>query len=351
MSKVVIVAIPSEDDYTWRLSSQKVPHLTILNLGDNPDNVSRMEQFLEHAVNTSLCGFGLSVDYRGELGDKKADVLFFKKDFASKIEKFRAFLLQDSDIRRAFDSTTQFDGWTPHLTLGFPDDPAKPDDRDYPGIQWVNFDRVALWTGDFEGPTFRLKDRYGWEVEMADAGAEFLSHFGVKGMRWGVRKSYKNFQSRFHNASPGMIKTTVRTKSGEKITIEKEKPGPLYLAVAKLTGAKPAKSLSSMVIRTDTGAKVGSFQMWRENSTTVRGEWLEINKGSQGRGYSRAAIKGLLRAAKTDKDLKEVRLQVPRDAAAAKHIYSSLGFKKDKDLGDHPLYGGLEDWVYTVKRD
>lgn len=178
---------------------------------------------------------------------------------------------------------------------------------------------------------------------------DVLAHFGVKGMKWGIRKDFRDFQDKIHRGSPGAIKTSVKTKTGEMITVEKERPGPIQLAVAKLTGRKPSDSVSSMIIRNEQGNKVGSFQMWREGSSAIRGEWLEIKKSSQGKGYSKAAISGLLRAAKKDKNLKEVRLQVPTNAAAAKHIYGSLGFKKDKDFGWDPVYGGLEDWAYKVK--
>lgn len=35
-------------------------------------------------------------------------------------------------------------------------------------------------------------------------------------------------------------------------------------------------------------------------------------------------------------------------ADAAKHIYSSLGFQKDKDLGEAGIYGNIEDGVYKT---
>lgn len=177
-----------------------------------------------------------------------------------------------------------------------------------------------------------------------------LKHYGKKGMKWGVRQKYQSYQNTIHKASPGATKTTVVTKTGEKISIVKEKPGPLYLAIAKLQKRNPADNLAAMSIHDSSGKKVGSFQVWREGPNVVRGEWLEIKSSAQGRGYSQAAIKGLMAAAKKDPKLREVRLQVPSDAAPAKHIYSGLGFKKDKDLGEVPIYGNVEDWVYKVPR-
>lgn len=180
------------------------------------------------------------------------------------------------------------------------------------------------------------------------AREEALAHFGVKGMHWGVRKNYTAYQNKIFNATLGASKTAVITKTGEVISVEKERPGPLQLAVAKLTKRAPQDNISSMVIRDSLGKKVGSFQVWKETPTVARGEWLQIDKGAQGKGYSKASIEGLLKAAKKDPKLKEVRLQVPSAAAPAKHIYSGLGFKKDKDLGDTPMFGNIEDWVYKL---
>jgi len=177
---------------------------------------------------------------------------------------------------------------------------------------------------------------------------DMLVHFGVKGMRWGVRKNYQAFQNRFHQGSPAPTKTSLTTRSGEKISIVKERPGPLALALAKITGQKPADSLASMQIHDSNGQKVGSFQLWREKPNVIRGEWLQINDNAKGRGYAKAAVKGLIKATKKDKNLSEIRIQVPSNAAVAKHIYTSVGFKKDIDLGVAPGFGNLEDWVYRV---
>jgi 2'-5' RNA ligase len=219
VSNLVIVAIPDENDRVWKVSSEKVPHLTVLFLGD-VDQVSNLEtvvQFVEHAANTTLNRFYLPVDRRGELGDDPdlgpADVLFFKKgryDYKA-IRDFRAALLQDNNIRTAYDSAPQFDGpWQPHLTLGYEKQPAKPDetDRDY-GFYDVCFNKIAVWVDNYDGPEFLLKDFWDeWDaletvpmdVAMSDLppvdeataimerGADFLAHYGVKGMKWGQRK-------------------------------------------------------------------------------------------------------------------------------------------------------------------
>ena len=61
-SNLVIVAIPDENDRVWKISSEKIPHLTLLFLGD-VDKVSNLEQivlFVEHAATTTLRRFYLS---------------------------------------------------------------------------------------------------------------------------------------------------------------------------------------------------------------------------------------------------------------------------------------------------
>ena len=183
-----IVAIPSRDDYVWKISSEKVPHLTLLYLNAQVDNLAQVIGFIQHVVNTSLCRFMLDVRDRGVLGAQSADVVFFDKHYIDRLEQFRSHLMTNDDIFKAYNAVDQYPTWTPHLTLGYPETPAKPDDREYPGIHWVDFDRIALWTGDYEGVDFPLK-KPGNDMAMNETtrkGEIFLQHFGVKGMKWGV---------------------------------------------------------------------------------------------------------------------------------------------------------------------
>lgn len=192
MSGVVIVAIPNEDDLVWKISSEKIPHLTLLYLGENSSDIdiNEISSFLDHATSTTLFRFGLDVDRRGTLGSESADVLFFSEGWEAKeIKQFRHNLLQNREIQKAYASTDQFSTWTPHLTLGYPENPANPNPNDY-GVSWVRFDRIALWVGNYEGPEFTLKTRTDMaEVSMSDVVNDVLKHYGKKGMRWGVRNA------------------------------------------------------------------------------------------------------------------------------------------------------------------
>lgn len=189
MGQIVIVAIPEKDDVVWKISSDKVPHMTLLNLGEQTKtlDVPAITDFLGHVVSTSMHDFGMSVVRRGELGDKKADVLFFEDFNVKMLKDVRSFLLTNTEIFKAFHSTEQFPEFIPHLTLGWPATPAHKDLREFPGIHWVNFDKIALWTGDFSGPEFPLLKRDMSVMAMSDPVAQVLEHHGVKGMRWGVR--------------------------------------------------------------------------------------------------------------------------------------------------------------------
>lgn len=197
-SNLVIVAVPAADDLVWKVSSEKIPHLTLLFLGDAENNpkVNSIFQFVWHAVNVSEHGpFYLDVDRRDVLGEDKADVLHFRKSWEFKwINQFRNQLLQNSDIRTAYDSTEQFPEWQPHLTLGYPETPAHEDKIPEYGLHSVRFDRIAVWTGNYVGPEFRLEWPEREEAlavaysNVGEAAVEELLHFGVKGMKWGVRK-------------------------------------------------------------------------------------------------------------------------------------------------------------------
>lgn len=221
MSNLVIVAIPKKDDYVWKISSEKVPHMTLLFLGDPTQNsdVTKISEFLEHAASTVLYPFYMEVSDRGTLGPDEADVLFFEGSYdLPEIRNFRSQLLKNDNIKKAYDSAEQYAGWTPHLTLGYPATPAKPDDRDYPGIYSVCFDKIALWYGDYEGPEFKLQSQYlkhPEEVYMSDVMEvvdNLLKHHGVKGMRWGVRNAVRNKVTQIKDKSFEKKANTINNK-------------------------------------------------------------------------------------------------------------------------------------------
>lgn len=207
-SSWAIVALPEEGHPVYKVSSEKVPHLTLLFLGESkePAKAIRIIEAIQHTIKTSFSKkFSLGVERRGTLGDDQADVLFFYKDEAGRVRDFRSLLLKNDDIKQAYDSAFQYPEWTPHLTLGYPNNPAKPIPDDSHSISWITFDRIALWLEDSDGPEIRL-DTYDPMTEsveqmhhtermiqkgmmaMVDAD-DFLEHYGVKGMKWGQRKS------------------------------------------------------------------------------------------------------------------------------------------------------------------
>lgn len=199
-SNLVIVAIPADSDDVWKVSSEKVPHLTVLFLGDamsNP-NVSKIIEYTKERAR-EFEPFSLLVDHRGTLGPDEADVLFFTKEIPWKLADFREVLKYNDEIAMAYNAIPQHPNWKPHLTLGYPETPAHPDDWDPMGIQYVTFDKVAVWYGDSEGTEFVLTENptSKWRedspdiAEWADKVGDILAHHGVKGMKWGVRNSDK----------------------------------------------------------------------------------------------------------------------------------------------------------------
>lgn len=170
MTSWAIVAIPEDGESVWQISSEKIPHMTLLFLGeqDDPHKALHITEYLQHAVNTSMFKFGATVRHRGILGDESADVLFFENnERISEVRDFRSYLLTDTVINDAYHSTEQFEGWTPHLTLGYPSRPARKAEGVHSlPLYAVYFDRIALWVDDFDGPTFNLEYRDNYAMAM-----------------------------------------------------------------------------------------------------------------------------------------------------------------------------------------
>jgi len=255
----VIVAIPEQTDQVWKVSSEKVPHMTLLFLGETNQvaDLGKVLSFVEHAAGL-LDPFWMETDYRGTLGPDQADVLFFERNWDFKqIAQFRDQLLQNKAIKAAYNSIQQYDEWTPHLTLGYPTAPAKETDRDL-SLFSVRFDRIAVWTGDFTGPEFRLKRNEGQmdsfsetaPISMSSDDAKSLFHYGVKGMKWGIRKS---------DSGGGTDKALTPTPGGAK--------GRLAMAKAANDRARAAKKTTTPVTAIPTHTKSGKALIKTEGGT------------------------------------------------------------------------------------
>lgn len=208
MTSIIVAAIPADDEPVWEFSSEKKPHMTLLYMEAPMDaDLEAIVKYVEHAVDVSLDRFGMSVDRRGTLGKDDADVLFFDEQYESaQLRKFRAYLLRNDTIAKHYVKAEQFPGWVPHLTMGYPETPAKEVSKeDRYALRWINFDRIAVWTGEYDGPEFQLNDSSKLEpashsvpdgVEdlthsFSEEYGVYIVHSGVKGMRWGVRRDEK----------------------------------------------------------------------------------------------------------------------------------------------------------------
>lgn len=193
MPDVAIVLIPEAHTRVWKVSTEKVPHLTLLYITDpgwSEEQLNNVVGFVEHVAGMTR-RLWVYPEERTTLGPKDADVVTFAKYDNDKLVDLRDNLLGNDEIRKSFNDDVQFPDWTPHVTLGYPDKPAK-EIEDGDRLYGIEFDRLAIWTGDYEGPEFKLVSESAYaEAVMSgvDTTEKILEHYGVKGMRWGVRKA------------------------------------------------------------------------------------------------------------------------------------------------------------------
>ena len=141
---VGIFLIPAESDPIVAASSEQA-HMTTIWMGPKDELTVDLEE-LEQAVRfyaQDLDGpVVVPVKERGTLGDEDADVVFLEPTDA--ILALHDGFLANEPIKTAYDAVEQYDPWTPHVTLGYPETPAA---GEYDGDA-VTFDRVGLWVGD-----------------------------------------------------------------------------------------------------------------------------------------------------------------------------------------------------------
>lgn len=145
---VCIVAIPADGDDIWTVSSEQVPHMTLVWLGQNPDLDKQAVLAGIKDVAQTVRPVTTDVAQTSLLGDDDAEVAMVDPGLMGDV---RTDLLANADIRAGYDAVEQFPQWTPHVTLGYPDAPPK-------GAvgSTIQFDRLALWDQEYEGEEFPM---------------------------------------------------------------------------------------------------------------------------------------------------------------------------------------------------
>lgn len=212
-----IVALPRATD-PIRLVGDVEKHATLLFLGEaaalpsdaktvileTMQNVSRLfTPFSEQIVDISRLGSD----------DPPALVAMLTNNNLGKI---REALLINPKIGEYLQNATQHPSYTPHITLAYPDYQGEAELRKtVTELYRVRFDRLALWWGE-EHIEFSLDmDVTLAQEEQLEA---FLAHHGVKGMKWGVRRSQSALDSSAGRKSDPIPKgTPVKTRIAMKL--------------------------------------------------------------------------------------------------------------------------------------
>ena len=189
---------------------------------------------------------------------------------------------------------------------------------------------------------FNLEEEYGDFVDLvgkyfAELSDDEVTHFGVKGMHWGVRKSDSGGSTGLNSLGPDTV--TVKTASGESVTLQKRPPNMLHKVMGKLSSKyrEDYEKAAYLDIKDGTGKKVGEAEIAKMDNNELYLSWLGIKSSARGRGYATAVMKAGAEFGK-QQGFKKMFLEVPGNSPDARHIYEKLGFKVTGEVD-----GGVKD--------
>jgi GNAT superfamily N-acetyltransferase len=181
---------------------------------------------------------------------------------------------------------------------------------------------------------------------------EALVHFGVKGMRWGVRKGDTPKEKIKSFVQEPITRTT---KNGDQFTVVPKQggQGPVMQALARRFPRHRAliENSAALDIQDKDGHKIGHAQVYRKSKDELNLVWLDIEESNRGQGYATA----VMRAAKDlggTQGFKKLTLEVPGISPDARHIYEKQGFvvtKKPSKLNKADVWGGLTHMEYRYE--
>jgi len=167
------------------------------------------------------------------------------------------------------------------------------------------------------------------KYRFADSNA-YLMHYGVKGMKWGVRKQ----------RPPADY--TARSRNGDLIEMRRSKLGLLGKTLRRVSPKLAAEQDKTHIYDAYVnGKKVADLTLYKESNTSVNVVWLGVKSTQRGKGYAQAILEsstGRVKAA----GFKQMTLEVPGSSPDARHIYEKQGFVAGKRISsEDDVWGGL----------
>lgn len=179
---------------------------------------------------------------------------------------------------------------------------------------------------------------------------EALEHFGVKGMKWGVRKERASSTNLTGLVKEDIVRTT---PNGDVLTLSAKPPNKFNkaMAFASKNYAESYNKGAWLTIKDKQGKKIGDANLWHKSDKELYLNWISINKSARGQGYATEILKAAAQYGQA-KGLERMILEVPGNAPDARHIYEKLGFEVTRELAPRgsALWDGLTEMEYKFDK-